>query len=517
MDFMKTVLGMEMGSTRIKAVLIDENHTPIAQGDYEWENQLIDGIWTYSMEQVYEGVHACYKALKADVSKKYGVTLTEIGAMGVSAMMHGYLVFDKDWKQLVPFRTWRNTITGEAAEKLSRMLDFNMPQRWSAAHLYQAILNKEPHVKDIAHLTTLAGYISFLLTGENAVGMGEASGMFPIDSRTLEFDAERVKIFDEAAGVELVTLLPRILLAGQCAGRLTPEGARFLDPEGDLKSGVPVAPCEGDAGTGMVATNSVRVKTGNFSAGTSAFAMIVTDKKLKAHKGIDMIATPAGLPVAMVHCNTCTSEINAWARMFKRFADGMGVKVDMGDVYTFLFKESEAGDKDAGGTVLYNYLAGEDVVDLNEGRPMLVRKPEASFTLANFMKAQLLSAIAVVKIGMDTLIDGEKLEIERLTGHGGYFKTPEVGQRILSAAVNAPVTVMETAGEGGPYGMALLAAYMLNKREGEKLEDYLDSKVFASAKSVTIMADQADVDGFRSYMELYKRTLPAEAKAVEVM
>ena len=463
MDNTKTALGIELGSTRIKAVLIDEKHLPVASGSFEWENQLVDGIWTYSLDAVHEGIQTCFKDLKRDYAEKFGEKLTKVGAIGIFAMMHGYLVFDKDWRLLVPFRTWRNTITGEAAEKLSAALDYNMPQRWSAAHLYQAILNKEEHVKDIAHLTTLAGYIHFRLTGQNAVGIGEASGMFPIDSAALKFDEDRVKVFNEMAGLDLVGILPGILSAGANAGYLTQEGARFIDPEGDLQSGIPLAPCEGDAGTGMVATNSVRAGTGNVSAGTSAFAMIVTDKKMGAHKGIDMVTTPAGLPVAMVHCNNCTNEINVWARLFSEFAEKMGIKLDMGDIYTALFTQALAGEKDAGGALVYNYLAGEDVVGLNEGRPLTVRLPGTKMNLANFMRAQLMGALSVVKIGLDTLIESENIKIEKLTGHGGYFKTPEVGQLILSAAVGAPVSVMETAGEGGIAVDSHLMPYNLGR------------------------------------------------------
>ncbi len=517
MDFSKTALGIELGSTRIKAVLIDEKHQPIASGSHEWENQLADGIWTYSLGAVHEGIRACFRSLKEDVRQKYGCALTRVGAIGVSAMMHGYLVFDRDWQLLVPFRTWRNTITAEAAEKLSAALTFSIPQRWSCAHLYQAILNKEEHVKDIAHLTTLAGYIHYRLTGKNAVGIGEASGMFPIDSQTLRFDEKRIRIYNEMSGVDLVSLLPGILRAGDNAGTLTAEGARFLDPDGELESGIPLCPCEGDAGTGMVATNSVRARTGNVSAGTSAFAMIVTDRELQPHQGVDMVTTPAGLPVAMVHCNNCTNEINVWARMFKEFVDCMGLKADMGDIYTALFTQAAKGEKDAGGTLTYNYLAGEDVVGLNEGRPLTVRTPGAKMDLANFMRSQLMGAIAVVKIGLDMLIETEHIEIDRLCGHGGYFKTPEVGQRILSAAVGAPVTVMETAGEGGPYGMALLAAYMLKKDEGETLEDYLDNRVFRDVKSTTLTADEADIKGFEVYIENYKKALCAEKAAVQAL
>ena len=517
MDFNRTSLGIELGSTRIKAVLIDEKHLPIASGSYEWENQLVNGIWTYSLDAVHEGIRACFQSLKQDIKDKYNVPFTHVGAIGVSAMMHGYLVFDRDWRLLTPFRTWRNTITGEAAEKLSKALDFSVPQRWSCAHLYQAILNKEPHVKNIAHLTTLAGYIHYRLTGENAVGIGEASGMFPIDSKTLRFDEKRVKIYDEMSGVDLVSLLPGILRAGEKAGHLTEAGAHFLDPDGDLQPGIPLAPCEGDAGTGMVATNSVRAHTGNVSAGTSAFAMIVTDRALKPHQGVDMITTPAGLPVAMVHCNNCTNEINVWARMFSEFASTMGFSVEMSDIYTALFKKALEGEKDAGGALTYNYLAGEDVVGLNEGRPLNVRTPDTALNLGNFMRSQLMGALAVVKIGLDMLIEKEHIEIDRLCGHGGYFKTPGVGQRILSAAVNAPVTVMETAGEGGPYGMALLAAYMLEKGENETLEDYLDNRVFNDVRSTTLMADEADVKGFTDYIRLYRKALTTEKAAVDAL
>ncbi len=515
MDLNRTAIGIELGSTRIKAVLIDDKHLPVASGSYEWENQLVDGIWTYSMDMVTEGVQTCFKRLKQDTFDKTGVKLTKTGAIGISAMMHGYLVFDEDWKLLVPFRTWRNTITGEASEKLSKALDFNIPQRWSVAHLYQAKLNNEAHVKDVAHLTTLAGYLHYLLTGKNAVGIGEASGMFPIDSAKVCFDEERVSIFDELSGFDIVRLLPEILLAGQNAGTLTPEGARFLDPTGEFEAGVPLAPCEGDAGTGMVATNSVRVRTGNVSAGTSAFAMIVTDKKMAAHENIDMVTTPAGLPVAMVHCNNCTSDINAWVKLLDEFASALGVKADIGDIYTLLFNKALEGEKDAGGIVDFNCLSGEHMLGLTEGRPLITRTADAKLSLSNFMRAQLMSALAVIKIGLDMLKEKENIEIDSLTAHGGYFKTPGVGQRLLSAAAGSPVSVLETAGEGGPYGMALLAAYMLWKGEGERLEDYLDGKVFAGAKKVTLSADREDVEGFEAYIASYKRAVPVEAAAAE--
>ena len=517
MDLTKTVLGIELGSTRIKAVLIDERHRPIASGDFEWENQLVNGVWTYAMDTVHAGLQACFAALKADVKAKCGVELTTVGAMGVSAMMHGYLPFDKDGNQLAEFRTWRNTITGPAAEKLTALFGFNVPQRWSIAHLYQAILNGEAHVKDVAFLTTLAGYIHWKLTGEKVMGMGEASGMFPIDSEKLDYDEAMIQKFKTLTGVDLRAILPKVLPAGANAGYLTEEGARFLDPSGALQAGVPVAPCEGDAGTGMVATNSVRVRTGNVSAGTSDFAMIVTEKPLGVHREIDMVTTPDGLPVAMVHCNNCTSDINAWVNLFAEYSALMGQPVDKGELYTKLFQVALEGEADCGGLLSFNYFSGEGVTDLDEGRPFFARMQNSRFTLANFMRTHLLSALATLKIGLDILTQNEQVPIDKLYGHGGFFKTPEVGQRMLSAAVGAPVSVMETAGEGGPYGMALLGAYMLWKDQGETLPDYLDGKVFADAKSSTLMADDADVVGFNTFLTRYKKALPMEKKAIEVL
>ena len=517
MDLKKTALGIELGSTRIKAVLIDENFLPIASGDYEWENQLVNGVWTYSMDAVHTGLRSCFAALKADVKEKYGLELTELGAIGVSAMMHGYLPFDRDGRQLAEFRTWRNTITGEAAEKLTALFGFNIPQRWSIAHLYQAVLNGEEHVKDIAFLTTLAGYIHWRLTGEKLMGVGEASGMFPIDSQKLDYDEDMLQKFKALSGIDLRAILPKVLPAGASAGKLTEAGALFLDPTGALRPGIPVAPCEGDAGTGMVATNSVRVRTGNVSAGTSDFAMIVTDKPLGVHREIDMVTTPDGLPVAMVHCNNCTSDINAWVGLFAEFCELMGIEADRGELFTKLFRKALEGERDCGGLLSYNYFSGEGVTDLDEGRPVFARTPDARLTLANFMRTHLLSALATLKIGLDILTQTEHVEIDKLYGHGGFFKTPEVGQRMLSAAVGAPVSVMETAGEGGPYGMALLAAYMLWKDEGESLPDYLDGKVFAGASSSTLTADEADREGFTAFLERYRRALPVESCAVEVM
>ena len=517
MDFKTTALGIELGSTRIKAVLIDENHIPIASGSHEWENQLVNGIWTYSMEAVTTGIQDCYRELKKDVREKFGVTLTEVGAIGVSAMMHGYLPFDAQGNQLAEFRTWRNTITGEAAEKLSAALGFNIPQRWSIAHLYQAILNKEDHVGSIAFLTTLAGYIHYLLTGQKVMGIGEASGMFPIDSGKLDYDQAMVEKFDAMSGMrwKLRDILPKVLCAGENGGTLTEGGAAFLDPEGDLLPGIPVAPCEGDAGTGMAATNSVRERTGNVSAGTSDFAMLVTDHPLGVHREIDMVTTPAGAPVAMVHCNNCTSDINAWVNLLGEFAAFIGAPQDKGKLFTMLFRKALEGDADCGGLLSYNYFSGEGVTDLDEGRPVFARTPNASFNLANFMRTHILSALATLKIGLDILTQEENVQVDKLYGHGGFFKTPGVGQRMLSAAIGAPVSCMETAGEGGPYGMALLAAYMVRKSEGETLADYLDNKVFAGAAATTLMADQADIDGFNAFLERYKRAFPMEKAAVE--
>ncbi len=521
MELKQTVLGLELGSTRIKAVLLDRQHLPIASGSYEWENQLVNGVWTYSMDAIHTGIRACYADLKRDVKEKFGLELTTVGAVGVSAMMHGYLPFDKDGNQLAEFRTWRNTITGQAAEQLTQLLGFNIPQRWSIAHLYQAILNGETHVKDIAYLTTLAGYIHWKLTGQKVMGVGEASGMFPIDSQALDFDETMVQKFDALlAGKfpwKLRDILPVVKTAGEDAGTLTAGGAFFLDPTGVLQPGAAVAPCEGDAGTGMAATNAVRVRTGNVSAGTSDFAMLVTDHALGVHREIDMVTTPAGAPVAMVHCNNCTSDINAWVNLLCEFADLMGAPQNKGEVFVKLFRKALEGAPDCGGLLSYNYFSGEGVTDLDQGRPVFARKPDADFSLANFMRTHLLSALATLKIGLDILTKEEHLPVDKLYGHGGFFKTPEVGQRMLSAAVGAPVSVMETAGEGGPYGMALLCAYRLWKAEGEALEDYLDDHVFAGAKATTLLADQADIDGFQTFLARYQNAFPVERVATQTL
>ncbi len=522
MDLKRTALGIELGSTRIKAVLIDENHLPIAQGSHEWENQLVNNVWTYSLEAIHGGVQACFADLKRDVLEKFGQKLTEVGAIGISGMMHGYLPLDKDGAPLTEFRTWRNTMTGEAAEKLTALFGFNIPQRWSIAHLYQAMLRGEEHLPRLAKITTVAGYLHEKLTGKQVLGIGEASGVFPIDSEKMTYDAGMMAKFDALIGEmgyawRLRDVLPGFLMAGEQAGALTAAGAAFLDPAGDLVPGIPFAPPEGDAGTGMTATNSVAPRTGNVSAGTSDFAMIVVDKLPAVHREIDMVTTPTGKPVAMVHCNNCTSDINAWVGLLAEFAGAIGAQVNKGDLYTLLFQKALEGDKDCGGLLSYNYLSGEGVTDLDAGRPVFARTPDAKMTLANFMRTHLLSALATLKIGLDILTVTEKVPIDKLYGHGGYFKTPGVGQRMLSAAVGSPVSVMETAGEGGPYGMALLCAYMLWKKDGQKLEDYLNDVVFASAKSSTLMADESDIQGFRAFLEQYKKSLPVERAAIETM
>ena len=522
MDFKKTALGLEFGSTRIKAVLIDEHNKPIASGSHEWENQLVNGVWTYSWDAIHTGLQACFADLKKDVKDKFGVTLTEVGAMGISGMMHGYLPFDKEGNPLTEFRTWRNTITGPAAAELTELFHFNIPQRWSIAHLYQAILNGEDHLPRLAHITTLAGYIHEKLTGKKALGIGEASGVFPIDPIKPVYDAGMMEKFNKRIAEKgmkftLQDLLPDLLMAGENAGTLTEEGALFLDPTGEFKPGVPFAPPEGDAGTGMTATNSVAARTGNVSAGTSDFAMIVVDHGLGVHREIDMVTTPAGLPVAMVHCNNCTSDINAWVNLLAEFAGLIGAEVSKDALYKKLFNKAMEGDKDCGGLLSFNYFSGEGVTDLDEGRPVFARMENARMTLANFMRCHLLSALATLKIGMDILTKEENVPIDKLYGHGGYFKTPGVGQTMLSAAVGSPVSVMETAGEGGPYGMALLAGYMLWKQDGQPLEDYLNNVVFADAKSSTIMADEADVKGFQEFLTRYKNALPMEKAAIKCL
>lgn len=516
----KTVLGIELGSTRIKAVLIGENHAPIASGSHEWENRYENGVWTYSLEDVWTGLQESYRNLARDVFEKYNTPLQAIGAIGFSAMMHGYMAFDQGGNLLVPFRTWRNTMTGQASEQLTELFQFNIPQRWSIAHLDQAILNKEAHVKDINHLTTLAGYVHWKLTGQKVLGVGEASGMFPIDSKTNDYEKHMLEQFNQRLAAEniawkLEDILPQVLVAGDAAGVLTEEGAKLLDPSGKLPAGIPLCPPEGDAGTGMVATNSVAARTGNVSAGTSVFAMIVLEKALsKLYPEIDMVTTPSGKPVAMVHSNNCTSDLNAWVELFREFTDALGVEISQSRLFEMLYQKALTGDADAGGLLAYNYLSGEHITHLEQGRPLLVRTPESRFTLANFMRVHLFSALGALKIGMDILFEQEKVQIDQLLGHGGFFKTKEVGQRIMAAAMNVPVSVMETAGEGGAWGIALLASYMLHKTPNEPLEAYLSSKVFAGENGATIAPAQTDVAGFAVFMERYKQGLVIERAAV---
>jgi sugar (pentulose or hexulose) kinase len=516
----RTFLGIELGSTRIKGVLIGEDFAPIASGDHTWENKLVDGIWTYSLEEVGEGLRDCYKNLADNVRQEYGEELTDIGCIGISAMMHGYMPFDEKGNILVPFRTWRNTITGQAADELTELFGFNIPQRWSIAHLYQAVLNKEPHVKDIRYLTTLEGYVHWMLTGKKVLGIGDCAGMFPIDGNTKQYNAGMTEKFDKlmaSKGIDLKLedIMPKILLAGEEAGCLTEEGARFLDPSGRLKAGIKLCPPEGDAGTGMVATDSVAVRTCNVSAGTSCFAMVVLEKDLKKlHREIDMVTTPDGLPVAMVHCNNCTSDLNAWINLFEENLKLFGLNVDKNDIYEKLYTLALKGDKDCGGLMSFPYFSGEHVTHLDEGRPMFLRKPDAKFNLANFMRTHLISSLGVLKLGMEILSKEENVKVDSVMGHGGLFKTKGVGQSILAAITESPVTCMETAGEGGAWGAALLAAFAATGK-GMTLPEFLDKKVFAEARGTTLKPDEADIKGVEGFMELYRDWIVAEEAVVQ--
>lgn len=546
-DFSKTTIGIELGSTRIKAVMIDNNFKTIASGDFQWENRLEDGFWTYHYDEIIGGLQTCYKNLKADVKAKTGKALTTTGSIGISAMMHGYIPSDAEWKPLCNFRTWRNTTTAQAAEKLTMAFSFNIPQRWCISHLFQAIINKEDHVKDIAHVQTLAAYVHHLLTGQNVIGIDDASGMFPIDYGTKNYNLRMATIFKDITshlptstnatpnssiqptstskyssplttsqpvfGLDIFTIFPKVLTAGQYAGSLTTTGALLLDPEGDLLPGIPMAPPEGDAGTGMVATNSVRLNTGNVSAGTSDFAMVVTDKKLSVHREIDMVTTPTGTPVAMVHCNNCTTDINNWVNLFAEFATRVGLDIPRNRLYSLLYGLALEGTPCAGGLLSCNYYSGEGVTNFNQGIPLFLHKPEASVNLPNFMRCHLMSAMATLKIGMD-ILHNEGVTIDKIYGHGGFFKSTDAGKTILSAAINAPVSVMQTASEGGPYGMALLSAYML-WGNGQRLEDFLDNHVFANVETSTVMADKKQVKGFNEYIKSYHKVLDLERFALE--
>ena len=517
----KTALGIEFGSTRIKAVLVDDKNQPIASGAHEWENRYENGIWTYSLDDIWTGIQDCYQDMAKDVKAKYDVELESVGAFGVSAMMHGYMPFNKEGELLVPFRTWRNNITGEASEKLMELFNYNIPQRWSIAHLYQAILNGEEHVKDIDYIATLEAYVHWKLTGKRVLGIGDAAGMFPIDTTKSDYNQEMVDKFDELVAPygfswKLRDIMPKALVAGEDAGVLTEEGAKLLDVTGKLKAGIPMCPPEGDAGTGMVATNSVAVRTGNVSAGTSVFAMIVLEKELsRPYKEIDMVTTPSGHLVAMAHSNNCTSDLNAWVNVFKEFAEAMGMEVDMNKLFGTLYNKALEGDPDCGGLLSYCYFSGEHMTGFEEGRPLFVRSPESKFNLANFMRTNLYTCLGAMRVGLNLLFEKENVKVDCLLGHGGLFKTKGVGQQILADAVNAPVSVMATAGEGGAWGIALLASYLVNKEEGETLEAFLDNKVFADQESSTLDPKPEGVAGFNAFMDSYMKGLSIEKAAVD--
>ena len=516
----KAVLGIEFGSTRIKAVLIDESHNPIAQGSHEWENQLVDGLWTYSIDAIWKGLQDCYSDLCKNVRQQYDVEIKNLSAIGISAMMHGYMAFDKEENILAPFRTWRNTNTGCAAAELSKLFNFNIPLRWSISHLYQAIINNESHINNIDYLTTLAGYIHWQLTGQKVLGIGDASGMLPIDSATKDYSKDMVESFDKhiadkQLSWKLLDIMPKVLSAGEDAGKLTEKGALLLDPTGTLSAGIPCCPPEGDAGTGMVATNAVRQRTGNVSAGTSSFSMIVLEKELsKPYEMIDMVTTPDGSPVAMVHCNNCTSDLNAWVSLFREYQELLGIPVDMNEIYGKLYNNALKGDTDCGGLISYNYVSGEPITGLAEGRPLFVRSASDKFNLANFMRAHLYASVGALKIGNDILFNEEHVSVDRITGHGGLFKTKGVGQRVLAAAINSPISVMETAGEGGAWGIALLAAY-LNEAKEKTLPEWLDQCVFAGNEGIEIAPTEDEVAGFNRYIENYRNCLEIEQAAVK--
>lgn len=520
----RAILGIELGSTRIKAVLTDADCRPIAQGSHQWENRLEEGLWTYSTDDIWNGMQHCYADLVADIHSRYGLTveLRKVAAIGVSAMMHGYIAIDMEGELLVPFRTWRNTNTVEAAAELSELFNFNIPLRWSISHLYQAILNGEEHIGRISFLTTLAGYVHWKLTGRRVLGIGDASGMLPIDSATGQYSEAMTRMFDEVASRHgfdspITSLLPEIMKAGQQAGKLTAQGAALLDVSGVLQPGIPFCPPEGDAGTGMVATNAVLPRTGNVSAGTSSFSMIVLEKELsRPYEEIDIVTTPTGEPVAMVHCNNCTSDLNSWIGLFKEYSLLTGQSIEPDRLYSLLYNHAMEGEADCGGLVAYNFVSGEPVVGLSDGCPMFLRGAADTFNLANFFRAQLYASLAVLKIGNDILFRQEDVRVDRLTAHGGLFRTKGVGQRILAAALNSPISVMDTAGEGGAWGIAILAAFMADNEENMTLGDYLEQKVFKSDRGVEIMPQPEDVKGFETFLRSYCRELPAQKMAVKI-
>lgn len=517
----KTSLGIELGSTRIKAVLINKNFETIASGSYEWENLLEGGFWTYNLLDIITGLQSAYREMKQEVERNYGITIRTVGSIGVSAMMHGYMAFDKTGELLVPFRTWRNATTSAAAKELTEHFQFNIPERWSIAHLYQAIINQEKHLPRIDYMTTLAGYIHWLLTGSKSLGIGDASGMFPIDERTQNYSEVMMKQFDDLISHkgypwQLSDILPAVHTSGEQAGTLTAIGASILDQSKNLQPGIPFCPPEGDAGTGMVATNSVRKRTGNVSVGTSVFAMIVLDKKLSnVYQEIDLVTTPNGSPVGMVHANNCSSDLNAWLGLFREFSEAMGQKVESDKLFEVMLNKALEADPDGGGLLSYGYFSGENITGVENGRPLFVRSAKSNFNLANFMRTHLFTAFGALKIGMDLLVKEENVKIHSILAHGGLFKTPVVGQKMMAAAINTPVSVMDTAGEGGAWGMAILSSYMLNKSENESLEDFLDDKVFKEVTAREIYPDELDVKGFEAFIKRYKKGLVIEKAAAE--
>lgn len=519
----ETSLGIELGSTRIKAVLIDSHHQPIASGSSEWENQLDNGVWTYSLDQIWKGLQTSYRVMAEEVRERYGEELTSIGSIGFSAMMHGYLAFDRQGELLVPFRTWRNAMTEPSEKELTKLFNYPIPQRWSIAHLHQAILNNEEHVNEIDFFTTLAGYVHWKMTGKRVIGIGDASGMFPIDVTTKNYHQTMLHQYSDLIKEkeytwQLENILPKILIAGDDSGALTEEGANLLDPSGKLNAHIPICPPEGDAGTGMVATNSVSKRTGNVSAGTSAFAMIVLENELKqVHPEIDLVTTPAGNLVGMVHTNNCSSDVNAWVNLFAEFSSAAGLQLDKNDLFALLFKEALKGDLDGGGLLSYGYYSGENITRIDKGRPLFVRQPDSHFTLANFMRVHLFTAFGAMKIGMDILTKEEQIKVDKIVGHGGVFKTKEVGQRVMASVMNAPVTVMDTAGEGGAWGIALLAAYLRQKETNETLADFLENKVFKEDKGITIEPLAEEVAGFEVFVDRYKKGLPIEQAAIDFL
>jgi len=515
----KLYLGIELGSTRIKSVLIDADCEPVAIGSHNWENRFIDGVWTYNLDDIWQGLQASYKAMAAGYEARYGQKLTSLSGMGISAMMHGYMPLDRHGELLTEFRTWRNTSTGGASAVLTPLFGVNIPLRWSIAHLYQAILNGESHINQIATITTLAGYVHLKLTGENVLGVGDAAGMFPIDSATCRFHAGNIADFDALIASKsynwgLADIMPRVMSAGEAAGQLTKTGAKLLDPTGSLSPGIPFCPPEGDAGTGMVATNSVAVNTGNVSAGTSIFAMLVLEKGLsKLYPEIDMVTTPDGKPVAMVHCNNGTSDLNAWVQLFHEALGLLGKNINISDVYEGLYHAALEGDADGGGLMAISYLSGEHNTGFEEGRPLFMRLPEGRFNLPNFMRTMLLTAMATLKLGMDILTEKEGVTITQLMGHGGLFTTKGVAQKLMAGALNIPVSVMETADEGGAWGIALLAAYM--GHDDMPLDEFLKNHVFANRAGSSAWPCSADTQGFDAFMKRFKGGLKVERAAVD--